>query len=120
VKSRIQIRNKKFRIHNTVSGSEQCFYPRDELTARFKLTVELSSREGASGGGSNSSGGGQEDKAATDLSKFMLDPDFQYVDFAQRDKQSSYSTFRIQVCLLTLLPFLSILNDTSYRLFPQT
>ena len=77
-----------------------CVSPRDELTARFKLTVELSSSGEGAGGGGSSSSGGQEDKAY--ITKFVQDPDFQYVDFAQRDKQSSYSTFRIQVIAQTV------------------
>lgn len=79
-----------FRTQATLPDSE-------ELTARFRLAVELSSGEGAGTTTSTTTSSSQEDKtAATDITKFVIEPDFQYVDFAQRDKQSSYSTFRIQ------------------------
>jgi hypothetical protein len=65
--------------------------------------VELSSGEGADPT-TATSGGHQEEKtkgdpaaALPDISKFLLDPGFQYVDFAQRDRQNAYPTFRIQV-----------------------
>jgi hypothetical protein len=61
------------------------------------------------GNGASSEGRPEEKKGATtgppppfpaprpDIDKYLLDPGFQYVDFAQRDKQNAFPTFRIQV-----------------------
>jgi hypothetical protein len=61
------------------------------------------------GNGASSEGRPEEKKGATagppplsaaprpDIDKYLLDPAFQYVDFAQRDKQNAFPTFRIQV-----------------------
>jgi hypothetical protein len=81
------------------------------------------------GSGSSSEGRPEEKKGATagppphlaaprpDIDKYLLDPAFQYVDFAQRDKQNAFPTFRIQVPGDTSVTF--AVADPDPRHFPD-
>jgi len=63
----------------------------DELEARFERVKETSAELGVKLDKLNST-----IDAHPDIRKFLLSPDFHYVDFAQRDRKQEFPTFRVQ------------------------
>lgn len=68
----------------TLKGKQTSLPPKEELTVRFR-TVELSSVEPET----------LTVPIQPDISQFVKDIDFQYVDFAKRGRDSEFPTFRI-------------------------
>jgi sestrin len=70
----------------SLRGKQTSLPPKDELTVRFK-TVELSSADSET----------LTVPLEPDISHFVKDMEFQYVDFAKRGRESEFPTFRINV-----------------------
>lgn len=67
-----------------LKGKQTCLPPKEELTVRFR-TVELSSVDAET----------LTVPVEPDISQFVRDVEFQYVDFAKRGRESEFPTFRI-------------------------
>jgi len=68
----------------TLKGKQTALPPKEELTVRFR-TVELSSVSPET----------LTVPLQPDISQFVKDIDFQYIDFAKRGRESEFPTFRI-------------------------
>jgi len=68
----------------SLKGKQTCLPPKEELTVRFR-TVELSSVDAET----------LTVPVEPDISQFVRDVEFQYVDFAKRGRESEFPTFRI-------------------------